>query len=184
MRPLIALVLFAAPAAAQTCPPAADDAVARAALIAQMQQAKTAAAASLLMNDYWRLQTVAPDAKAQALLDQGMTERADADLEAARATLDRLVAYCPDFVEGYNQRAFVAFLAADFPAALADLDRVLAVEPNHIGALSGKALVLMGVGRVAEAQRTLRAALALNPWLPERDMLLKPPDGKPAGESL
>jgi hypothetical protein len=41
--------------------------------------------------------------------------------------------------------------------------------------LSGKALTLMGLGRDAEAQTVLRAALALNPWLEERALLVTPP---------
>ena len=85
--------------------------------------------------------------------------------------LDRLVAYCPDYAEGWNQRAFVHFLRQDFEAALTDLDAAIALNPRHVGALSGKALTLIGLGRKAEAELALRAALALNPWLSERHLL-------------
>ena len=174
MRALILLMLAAAPAAAQTCPRAPDLAAERAALIAQMQRAPTPEAAADAMNRMWLLLTGAPDPKAQDLLDRGMAERQDEDLDSALAAFDQLVQYCPDFPEGYNQRAFVEFLSADYQGALDDVNRVLAMQPNHIGALSGKALTLMGLGRVDEAQAVLRAALALNPWLPERGMLIKP----------
>jgi Flp pilus assembly protein TadD len=65
----------------------------------------------------------------------------------------------------------VNFLRQDFSAALPDLDRALALSPRHIGALSGRALTLTGLGRKAEAALSLRAALALNPWLTERSLL-------------
>ena len=89
--------------------------------------------------------------------------------------LDDLVAYCPDYAEGFNQRAFAAFLAEDYAAALTDLDMALAIMPDHVAALSGKALTLMGLGRHDEAQVVLREALKLNPWLGERALLVDPP---------
>ncbi len=174
MRALLLLFLFAIPAGAQTCPMAVDLSAERAALIGEMQQAKTPEVAADAMNRLWLLLTGAPDPKAQELLDRGMAERQDEDLDSALSAFDQLVHYCPDYPEGYNQRAFVEFLSADYQSALDDVNHVLAVQPNHVAALSGKALVLMGMGRVDEAQAALRAALALNPWLPERGMLIKP----------
>ncbi|MBI1218525.1 MAG: tetratricopeptide repeat protein [Rhodobacteraceae bacterium] len=174
MRALILLALTALPVAAQTCPAAADLSAERAALISQMQAAKTPETAADAMNRLWLLLTGAPDPKAQELLDRGMAERDDEDLDSALSAFDQLVHYCPDYPEGYNQRAFIEFLSADYADALEDVNTVLAMQPNHVAALSGKALVLMGLGRVDEAQAVLRAALALNPWLPERGMLIKP----------
>jgi Flp pilus assembly protein TadD len=174
MRALMLFALSALPAAAQTCPAGPDLAAEHAGLIAEMRQAKTPEGAADAMNRMWLLLTGAPDPKAQELLDRGMADRQDEDLDSALSAFDQLVQYCPDYPEGYNQRAFIEFLSADYQSALDDVNRVLAVQPNHVGALSGKALVLMGMGRVDEAQASLRAALALNPWLPERGMLIKP----------
>ena len=92
----------------------------------------------------------------------------------ARDTFDALIAYCPDYAEGYNQRAYASFLRRDYPAALVDLEMALNIMPNHIAALSGKALTLIGMGRAAEGQEALRAALALNPWLSERALITEP----------
>ncbi|KKL65864.1 hypothetical protein LCGC14_2150700, partial [marine sediment metagenome] len=113
----------------------------------------------------------APDARAQELLDEGLARRGAFDLDGARVAFDALIAYCPSYAEGYNQRAFIAFMREDYAAALVDLDRALARLPLHVAALSGKALTLMGLGRDGEAQEVLRAALTLNPWLPERGLL-------------
>ncbi|MEP5198489.1 MAG: tetratricopeptide repeat protein, partial [Paracoccaceae bacterium] len=122
----------------------------------------------------WKLWATAPDAAAQALLDRGMSARGSYDFLGAIEAFDRLVEYCPDYAEGYNQRAFVNFLREDFEPALTDLDLALARNPNHVAALSGKALTLMGLGRGDEAQEVLREAIKLNPWIPERGLLTEP----------
>jgi tetratricopeptide (TPR) repeat protein len=62
----------------------------------------------------------------------------------------------------------------DFEAALVDLDRALAILPTHIAALSGKGLTLIGLERYDEAQEVLRAAVAMNPWMQERELLVDP----------
>ncbi len=111
--------------------------------------------------------------------DRGIERREAYDFEAAYGALDELVSYCPEYAEGYNQRAFVQFLRADYASALEDLELALKLSPTHIAALSGKALSLMGLGRMDAAQAMLREALALNPWLPERSMLIEP-----AGEDI
>lgn len=103
-----------------------------------------------------------------------MDRRAAYDFAGAQRAFVALVARCPDYAEGYNQRAFVAFLRQDFAPALADIGRALGLDPAHLGALIGKALVLMQMGRIDEGQAVLREAVALHPWSPERHMLLAP----------
>ena len=98
--------------------------------------------------------------------------------------LNRLVEYCPEYAEGYNQRAFVNFLRQDFPPALGDLDRAIELSPNHIAALSGRALTLMGLGRNEEAREALKQALELNPWLSERSLLAPGGPLEPEGQDL
>lgn len=171
--------MMGSPVTAEDCPAAPDHGAALASLIAKAQSAPSASVAQRLNGEMWLLWRDAPDARAQGLLDRGIARREAYDFEAAAAALDELVAYCPDYAEGYNQRAFVQFLRADYASALEDLERALELTPTHIGALSGKAMTLMGLGRVMAAQATLRRALALNPWLPERSMLIEP-----AGEDI
>ncbi|KAA9010360.1 tetratricopeptide repeat protein [Histidinibacterium aquaticum] len=179
IRLLLLLACLAAPALAQDdCPEAPDHRAALDSIIADIQSATGEGEARQLSNGLWELWTDAPDARAQELLDRGMALREQYAFLEARDVLDRLVAYCPDYAEGYNQRAFASFLRRDFDAALWDLNRALEIDPRHVAALSGKALTLMGLGREAEAQETLRAALELNPWLAERSLLEEPP-GEP-----
>ncbi|MEM8582490.1 MAG: tetratricopeptide repeat protein [Pseudomonadota bacterium] len=177
---LIVALLCSAPAAAARadCPPVADRSEDLAALRAQVQAAGTEMEGRIYDRQMWEIWTTAPDDRAQGFLDRGMELRSYADYAAAMIELDALVAYCPDYAEGWNQRAFVHFLRQDFASAIEDLDQALSLNPDHTGALSGKALSLMSMGRVELAQDTLRTALELNPWLPERAFLVNPP-GQP-----
>ena len=170
-----ASLLHSVSLASAECPAPPDIAERQAALFAELQEAENELASRDSTLALWALWTMAPDAAAQELLDQGMEARGVYDFLRATERFDRLVEYCPDYAEGYNQRAFVNFLREDFDAALVDLDLALERSPQHVGALSGKALTLMGLGRSDEAQEVLRAALALNPWIPERGLLQETP---------
>ena len=184
MRALVlTLALLLPPAAwADDCPAPPDTTEDRAALLHRLRDAPDPATGRGLMNRLWQLWTLAPDARAQDMLDRGMRRREAYDFAAARSLFDELVAYCPDYAEGWNQRAFVAFLTGDYEAALTDLERALALAPDHVAAKSGQALTLMQMGRIAAGQTALKEALTMNPWLPERGMLL--PDPAPPGQKL
>ena len=171
LRLLFAVLLLSQPLAAQTCPPSSLETAREAELIEGLREAADAAAARSYNTRLWELWTEAPDDRAQTLLDSGMARLRLGDIGKALKAFEALVAYCPDYAEGYNQRAFAHYLRQDFAPALADLDAALARSPRHIGALSGKALTLMGLGRDRAALEALEAALALNPWLSERALL-------------
>ena len=174
MKWIVPLCLVAAPALAQTCPEAPDHSAQLSEILSELGNAQNEATGRALSNRLWELWTDAPDATAQQMLDDGMSRRSVYDFLGARTVFSRLIEYCPDYAEGYNQRAFASFLSEDYEGALADLDRTLAIIPNHVGALSGKALTLIALGRNEEGQAVLRAAVALNPWLQERALLQEP----------
>ncbi|ATF18770.1 tetratricopeptide repeat protein [Phaeobacter gallaeciensis] len=153
------------------CPAAPDHQEAVDQLIRKVQEARDEASAQQISNQFWQYWADAPNAQAQALLDRGMTRRSAFDFLGALEAFDRLVAYCPEYAEGYNQRAFVHYLRRDFGAALMDLDRALALSPRHVAAMSGRALSLYGLSRLGEARVALEQALSLNPWLPERHLV-------------
>ena len=167
---------MAPPVMAETCPPVTDHSARLSEIVTELNAARGAAQAQELTQELWSLWTDAPDARAQAMLDEGMRQRSEFDFLGARDTLDGLIEYCPDYAEGYNQRAFANFLRRDFQAALVDLDVALSIVPNHIAALSGKGLTLLEMGRNEEAQQALRDAVRLNPWLQERALLDRPLD--------
>lgn len=177
------LALCAAPVHAE-CPEAPDHSASVAALLEGTRAAKTEGEARRLANDMWQYWTDAPDEVAQAMLDRGMTRRRSYDFLGALGDLNKLVAYCPDYAEGYNQRAFVLFLQRDFAPALVDLDRAIALSPNHVAALAGRVLTLVGLERTEEARAALKTALALNPWLPERNLAAPGGPLAPKGEDI
>lgn len=169
------MVLLCGPAQA-ACPASPDISDELGALIAEVQAAGNEGAARGVSARMWELWTRAPDAQAQDLLDEGMERRGASDLDGAKAAFDALVAYCPDFAEGYNQRAFASFIRGDYAAALPDLDRAIALRPRHIPAMAGRGLTLIQLGRIREGQEAIRAALELNPWLSERQFLAMRPE--------
>ena len=168
------LLTLAVPAAAD-CPAPPDISEQQSRLADALRSAPNGTAARAIQNELWLLWTTAPDIEAQGMLDRGMALREGYDLAGSRAALNALVDYCPDYAEGYNQRAFTAFLQQDYGAALTDLERVLEMNPDHVPALTGLALTLMGLGRNDAAQGVLRDALRRNPWLAERALLSEPP---------
>ncbi|MEM7710893.1 MAG: hypothetical protein AAF264_09140 [Pseudomonadota bacterium] len=177
-RVLIALALSPLPAWAD-CPAAPEIGAAMDDLLAEVQAAADERVARDVSGRMWAEWTRAPDARAQALLDEGMSRRAAFDLDGARTAFDALIDYCPDYAEGWNQRAFASFIGGDHASALTDLDRALALRPRHVAALSGRGLTLIAMDRIAEGQDDIRAALELNPWLSERQFLSLDPDGGP-----
>ena len=178
MRYLIFCLLAApawSPAWAEACPPNKDIQAVESDLYARIQSLPTAMGVRPLNQELWALWTAAPDAEAQALLDEGLTAIRLGDFGYAAQQLDALISYCPDYAEGYNQRAFVHYLQFEFDPALELLNSAEARSPRHTGVLTGKALTLIGMGREDEAQEPLRKAVALNPWLSERALLVEPP---------
>lgn len=173
MRLIFAALLSASAATAETCPPVPNHSEALRDIVSQFRVSSQLQARSLSAQ-LWALWTDAPDEKAQDLLNEGMRLISVADFAGSKAVLDELVAYCPEYAEGYNQRAFANFLAQDYDAALVDLDRAIDLIPNHIAAISGRGLTLLGMGRRLEGENAIRDALKLNPWLSERKYLSDP----------
>ena len=171
MRFVILLAALLPVPALATCPPVPERSARHVELMGLIAQAPNETQAREYSNELWGIWGTAPDEAAQEILQRGMERRAAYDLVGAAQDFDALIAYCPDYAEGYNQRAFINFIGQDYAAALVDLDRAIALTPDHIGAISGRALTLLQLGRTREGQLGLRAALALNPWLPERNRI-------------
>ncbi|MBU2992673.1 hypothetical protein Q4555_04310 [Octadecabacter sp. 1_MG-2023] len=167
---LAASPFFVSPAFA-VCPEDVGVGEALVEIVENMRDAPSEASARQFSNAMWEIWLDAPDELAQAMLDEGLATQRYGDYDASRAVLSELIAYCPTYAEGYNQRAYAAFLSFDFEAALVDLDIAIDLQPVHLGALTGKARTLIELGRDDEAQVVLREALDINPWLAERHLL-------------
>jgi len=154
------------------------------ALVDRARAAPSEAAARGIAGEMWAVLLRAPDGTAQKILNAALARRDSYDFLGARAELDRLIAYCPNYAEGYNQRAYVAFLRGEYALAMPDLETALRLEPLHVGAQSGRALTLMNLGRIPEARTQMLAALENNPWLSERALVAKGAPLGPDGEDI
>lgn len=186
MRPLFILLTALTPTIgfASECPTPPDHSDALNALLTEVRDATNDREAKLISNQMWELWADAPDEPSQALLDSGMQKRAGYDFLGALEEFDRLIAYCPDYAEGYNQRAFVNFLRQDYASALPDLDEAIARSPRHVAAIAGKALTLLALGQMEEARDVFATALELNPWLPERGLAAPGGPLAPKGQDI
>ncbi|MEO0866580.1 MAG: tetratricopeptide repeat protein [Pseudomonadota bacterium] len=184
MRYLICALVLCPPAFADTCPPSPDISSELSEVIEMARIAPDERGGQVASDKMWDIWLRAPDTAAQEVLDRGMRQRGNFDFVGAYESFDALVAYCPDYAEGYNQRAFISFLREDYNAALVDLDRALALSPDHVGAQSGRALTLMNLGRRDDARAQLEAALDNNPWLGERHLLAEGAPLGPVGQEL
>lgn len=189
MRIALALALIAGPAfttlaAAQECPPPADVSGELEALFERARTAEDFRQGQAVSDAMWQVWLRAPDEAAQAVLDRGMSARDSYDFAGAHREFTRLIDYCPDYAEGWNQRAYISFLREDYPSALEDLDRALALQPRHVAAQSGRGLTLMNMGRTAEARAQMLEAVANNPWLSEAALLAKGAPLGPVGKDI
>jgi len=172
MRMIIFVLLATPTVALADCPPLPERSERHRELMELVAEAPNEVEALTLNNELWEIWSTAPDEVAQQILQRGMERRAAFDFTGAIEDFDALIDYCPNYAEGYNQRAFARFLSGSLEDSLRDLDRTLEITPDHIGAVSGRALVLLALGREREGQLVLRDALKLNPWLPERHQLV------------
>ncbi|MEO0390264.1 MAG: tetratricopeptide repeat protein [Pseudomonadota bacterium] len=180
---LLVLSLLAGPALAD-CQPGQDKTPELEALIDKARSAASEAAGRGVAAEMWVVLLRAPDGTAQEILDRGLARRDSFDWDGAAAAFDQLIAYCPSYAEGYNQRAYIHFLRGDFAAALPDLDAALALNPLHVGAQSGRGLTLMELGQTEAARAQMLAAVENNPWLSERHLLARGAPLGPIGEDI
>ena len=107
------------------------------------------------------------------LLEQSREAQLRFDYAEALIYNKAVVKHAPQFAEGWNQLGYVYFLAGQYDASLDAIEHVLALEPMHYAALAGKGIILYYAGKVEEAQAPLKRALAINPWLKERNLIGK-----------
>jgi len=94
---------------------------------------------------------------AQALIDQGQ-------LDPAEALLSALVAELPDFAEAWNRRAVLYFVQHRYLESMADCQRVIELVPYHFGALHGLGLCHAVLGQHEAAIQAFRRALVVQPY--------------------
>jgi tetratricopeptide (TPR) repeat protein len=174
---LTSATLHAAEPAPAPLPPAVglseSAAGARAALFAALAAAKSDAEAREIEERLWTFWRSFADEESRQLLEKSREAQLRFDYAEALIYNKEVVKHAPQFAEGWNQLGYVYFLAGQYDASLDAIEHVLALEPMHYAALAGKGIILYYAGKVQEAQAPLKRALAINPWLKERNLIGK-----------
>ncbi len=117
-------------------------------------------AVSALWAIWFRADTPENNAELEAIQRLIQAERLDEAVHRA----DRLIERSPAFAEAYNQRAIAHFLSRRFVESAADCRRALDLNPYHFGALGGLGQCQLKLRQRADAVRTFRRALELQPY--------------------
>jgi tetratricopeptide (TPR) repeat protein len=180
----LASAIAALPAAAEPMAPMAGidagsgAAHERAELFAQLAAAKNEADARDIEDKIWKFWRSFADEESKRLLEVSREAQLRFDIGNALLAMEALVKHQPQFAEGWNQYGYMLFLAGSYDASLAAIDKAIALEPMHYAALAGKGIILTEQGKEQEAQAPLKRALAINPWLKERNLIVKEPERK------
>jgi tetratricopeptide (TPR) repeat protein len=145
----------------------------RAALLVALAATKSDAEAREVEDRLWAFWRGLGDDETRRLFDQSHEAQLHFAYAEALTYNKAAVEHAPQFAEGWNQLGYVYFLAGDYDASLAAIEHVLALEPMHYAALAGKGIILFFEGKVQEAQAPLKRALAIDPWLKERNLIGK-----------
>ena len=175
---LLALAGLAARAAEPAIPPmagvSAEQARERADLFAALKAAKTepdARAVEERIRAFWR---GLADAQSRKLMEEARAAQLRFDYDEALFYLKAAVQHQPQFADGWNELGYNYFLAGRYDESLDAIAHVLALEPMHYAALAGRGIILWLQGKETEMQAPLSRALAINPWLKERNLIKDP----------
>ena len=140
------------------------------ALFAELRAATDPVLAHAIDQQIWYVWMTPTDPVLAERMRRVLAARQMGDPVEAIALLDELVRDYPAYAEGWNQRATMYYMLGNFEASIADCEKVLELEPRHFGALSGRALIYLQLGERALALKDMRAALAIHPFLAERQL--------------
>ncbi len=122
---------------------------------------------AFLQAGIWHVWYDTGDPEARDMMSRGVQALVAKRYPEAVEIFTALIDHAPHYAEAWNRRATTYYLMGRYQDSLADIDKVLQLEPRHFGALSGRGLCLRELGRLPEAVKALRAALAVDPHLEE-----------------
>lgn len=122
-----------------------------------------------IAREIWRVWGLPKNTKASVPLVQGVVHMSNGDWLDARSKFDQVIAIDPDFAEGWNKRATVAYMQGDFDTSVHDIQKTLTLEPRHFGALSGLALIYENLGKQETALDILLQVKEIYPGMPGLD---------------
>lgn len=113
----------------------------------------------------WGVWSRSGDAAIDYILDIGIAQMREGQVEASIDTFTDVIRRRPDFAEGWNKRATAFYLLGDWRRSAADCDEVLKRNPQHFGALSGYGMIWLQLDEPTRALDRFEQALAVNPNL-------------------
>lgn len=138
-------------------------------LFDSLRKTEVEAEAVPIAREIWRVWGLPKNIKASIPLVQGVVHMSNGEFPDARSKFDQVIAIDPDFAEGWNKRATVAFMQGDFETSVHDIQKTLALEPRHFGALSGLALIYENLGKEETALDILLQVKEIYPGMPGLD---------------
>jgi tetratricopeptide (TPR) repeat protein len=111
----------------------------------------------------WAVWSRSGDATIDHILEIGVAQMREGQIEASVETFSDIIRRRPDFAEGWNKRATAYYLLGDWRRSAADCDEVLKRNPGHFGALSGLGEIYLQLDDEAKALEWYRRALEVNP---------------------
>ena len=129
--------------------------------------------AAAIARDIWRIWALPADRSVSTPFASGVIMMSHGNLTEALGDFDRVVGEAPDFAEGWNKRATVAYMMGDFDASIRDIQRTLALEPRHFGAMAGLAAIYQGMGKEEQALDILNKVKEIYPAMPGLDRQMK-----------
>jgi tetratricopeptide (TPR) repeat protein len=113
----------------------------------------------------WAVWSRSGDATIDHILEIGVAQMREGQIEASVETFSDIIRRRPDFAEGWNKRATAYYLLGDWRRSAADCDEVLKRNPQHFGALSGYGMIWLQLDQPTRALARFEEALAINPNL-------------------
>jgi tetratricopeptide (TPR) repeat protein len=99
-----------------------------------------------------------PDWLVRANLELATSELRSANYDEAITVTSRILEVEPDHIEGLLLRSFARSQSRrDYEGALADADRILELDPENVDVLAPRAVALLGLERVEEAEIAIDA---------------------------
>ncbi|MEM7778169.1 MAG: tetratricopeptide repeat protein [Pseudomonadota bacterium] len=153
-------------------------------LFGRLKIAKDSAAGAAIVKQIWETWFASGNVDVDALMNQARLAVQEGGIEEAFGALDRVIEIAPDYPEGWNRRATLNFMLGRHERSVRDIQQTLAREPRHFGALSGLSQILAAAGKWKGALKAYERALAVNPFLPNKDAILRQLREKALGSAL
>lgn len=149
-----------------------------------LKEADNAEEGQAIVARIWEAWTDTGNKDVDALMNQARLAVQEGGIKEAVGALDRVTEIAPDYAEGWNRRATLYFMLGQHAQSVLDIRETLEREPRHFGALSGLAQIYAAAGNWEAALKAFERAAEINPFMPNKEQVLKDLRQKALGTSL